>query len=316
MSGATDAPFRRQAARFGAQAVVSEMTASDQLLLSRPDIVRRTCRQEDGCPWVVQLAGRRPEDMAAAAAQLVSIGVDQIDINMGCPARKVTGGHSGSALMRDIALADEIILATIEGAKGVPVSLKMRLGWDEKSLNAPEIGYLAERHGVMMLTVHGRTRCQFYKGFADWTRIADTVNAVSIPVIANGDIVDVKSAKTALALSLADGVMVGRAALGCPWLPAQIAAGLEGSPFVEPTLETRYKSLRMQLSDSAEFYGEHLGIRITRKHISAAIAKAPLSLTSTERRQTQADLCRIDTLAALVPALQAVFLQDYGRRAA
>ncbi|MGB3625149.1 MAG: tRNA-dihydrouridine synthase family protein, partial [Henriciella sp.] len=184
MSGSTDAAFRRQAVRFGAEAVVSEMVAGEALSAARPDMVRRTCRHEGKGRWIVQLAARRPDDMRAGAALLAEAGVDQIDINMGCPSRQVTGGQSGSALMREPDLAIAIIEAALEGANGRPVSLKMRLGWNDQLRNAPEIARQAEKSGVCMITVHGRTRCQFYKGRADWGRISDTVAAVDLPVIA------------------------------------------------------------------------------------------------------------------------------------
>ncbi|MEM9667712.1 MAG: tRNA dihydrouridine synthase DusB [Pseudomonadota bacterium] len=316
MSGATDAPFRRQAVQFGADAVVSEMTASEQLVLARPDVVRRACRHDAGQPWIVQLAGRDPKHMEAGARLLAKAGVDQIDINMGCPARKVTGGLSGSALMQHPDLARDIIAATLNGAGDIPVSLKMRLGWDDNLLNAPAIASAAEELGVCLLTVHGRTRCQFYKGEADWGKIRDTVDAVSIPVIANGDIISVDDARVALEQSGADGVMVGRAAIGKPWLPAQIAAQLKGQSFPDPDLETRLQSLTAQLHDAAELYGERLGVRVTRKHISAAIAAAPLDISDDARRQTQSAICRIDGLDDVVIALDRLFRPQMTKKAA
>ena len=316
MSGATDAPFRRQVVRFGAHAVVSEMAASDQLIVGRPGVVRRTCRHEAGSPWIVQLVGRRPEDMEAGARLLAAAGVDQIDINMGCPSRQVTGGLSGSALMQHPELAKEIIAATLAGAGQTPVSLKMRLGWDDKTLNAPEIGHAAEQLGVVMLTVHGRTRCQFYKGSADWARISDTVDAVSIPVIANGDIATADQARMAMAQSGAAGVMIGRAAIGRPWLPAKLAAELGGNAYPAPTLAIRLQSLVDQVRDATEFYGDHIGVRVCRKHISAAIADAPLEIGQGDRRALQSRLCQINGAQDLETALKTVFQPHPARQAA
>ncbi len=222
MSGSTDAAFRRQVVRFGGPAVVSEMVAGEALRQARPDVVRRTCRHEGTGRWIVQLAARRPEDMRESARILADLGVDMIDINMGCPARQVTGGRSGSALMREPNLAERIMVAAREGAGDVPVSLKMRLGWDNNLLNAPELAARAEALGLVMVTVHGRTRCQFYKGQADWAAIAHTRAATRLPLIANGDITSAEDARAALARSGADGVMIGRAALGQPWLIALV----------------------------------------------------------------------------------------------
>ncbi len=310
MSGATDAAFRRQAVRFGAPAVVSEMVAGEALASARPDMVRRTLRHDGDAPWIVQLAARRPEDMRAGARLLDAAGVSVIDINMGCPARKVTGGQSGSALMREVGLAAQIIDAALEGAGDTPVTLKMRLGWDHDSLNAPEIGRMAERAGVRMLTVHGRTRCMFYNGQADWTQIRDTVEAVSLPVIANGDIGSPGDASQCLSLSRAHGVMVGRHAMGQPWLVGAIAAHLEGRSWAAPDIETQCESLCEQVADSAQLYGERLGVRIVRKHVAAAIDAAPLALAGPDRRQLRARLCRIALPGGLVAALRQVYARS------
>lgn len=308
MSGATDAPFRRQVVRFGTPFVVSEMTASEQLIASRPDVVRRAARHTGEGPWIVQLAGRTPEHMQAAAERLAEAGVDMIDINMGCPARKVTGGLSGSALMREPELAGDIIEATLKGAGSVPVSLKMRLGWDDESLNAPDLARRAEAAGIVRLTVHGRTRCQFYKGQADWGRIKDTVDAVTLPVLANGDISSIEDARQGLELSTACGVMIGRAAIGRPWLPAQIAAGLRSQPYQPPGPDLRFESLKDQIEEAAQFYGERLGVRICRKHISASVTDLPVEMSPRTRRHMQSELCQISEASVLISRLEALYL--------
>ena len=310
MSGSTDAAFRRQAVRFGADAVVSEMVAGDTLAAARPDMVRRTCRHEGKGRWIVQLAARKPEDMRAGAALVAKAGVDQVDINMGCPARQVTGGQSGSALMREPDLARSIIDAALEGAAGRPVSLKMRLGWDDGLLNAPEIARYAESVGLRMITVHGRTRCQFYKGTANWAAIRDTVDAVTVPVVANGDIDGPDSARAALRLSGADGVMVGRAAMGRPWVLGEIAADLRGQSFMEPNRETKLDSLVEQIEDSLSLYGVQLGAKIVRKHISASIDHLDTSWSEQERRETRSTVCQIEDPVTLISALRDIYLEE------
>ena len=308
MSGATDAPMRRQAVHFGAPAVVSEMVAGETLAQARPDVVRRTCRHEGAGHWIVQLAARRPEDMLFGAVLMAEAGVDVIDINMGCPSKQVTGGQSGSALMRDLPLAGEIIDAAIQGAAGRPVTLKMRLGWDDDNLNAPELAVMAQDRGVQMLTVHGRTRCQFYTGGANWAAVRATVDAVSLPVIVNGDISDTASAREALAQSGAYGVMLGRAAMGRPWLVGEVAAALEGRAWRRPALNEQLASLCEQITDAIDLYGPGLGVRMVRKHVSAAIDELEADLPAPERRQLRADLCRIGDAGELIAALRKVYL--------
>jgi nifR3 family TIM-barrel protein len=304
MSGATDAAFRRQALKFGAPAVVSEMVAGEMLLSGRRDVLRRAERHAGEGLWIVQLAGRRPEDMRESARMLAGEGVNVVDINMGCPSRQVTGGASGSALMRTPDLARAMIDATKEGAGDTPVTLKMRLGWDDDRLNAPDLARHAERAGLDMVTVHGRTRCQFYKGEADWGAIADTVAATALQVIANGDICSAEDAKTALAASGAHGVMIGRAAMGRPWLVAEIDAALRGERFRRPDFAARVESLCEQVEDSLSLYGGALGLRIVRKHVAASVDAEDALGTEEERRALRRRLCRLDSPADLLDGLR------------
>ncbi|NQY15215.1 MAG: tRNA-dihydrouridine synthase [Henriciella sp.] len=316
MSGSTDAAFRRQAVRYGAPIVVSEMVAGEALAAARPDVVRKTCRHEGKGLWVVQLAGRRPEDMRNGAEILVDAGVDVIDINMGCPSRQVTGGNSGSALMREPELALQIVEATLAGAGSTPVTLKMRLGWDHNWLNAPELARAAVDLGVLLITVQGRTRCQFYKGEADWPAIRNTVEALNVPVIANGDIQDVNSALRAQSDSTAYGVMIGRAAMGQPWLLGEIASHFEGVSFNTPTLDQQADGLCEQVEDSLSLYGASLGVRIVRKHIAAHVDKVDLPLSETDRRVQRGDLCRISDPKKLLNSIQALYAGETLRVAA
>jgi tRNA-dihydrouridine synthase B len=270
MSGVTDAPFRRLAARLGAGLVVSEMTASDDLVNGRP-MSRLRCEAAGIGPHVVQLAGCETRWMAEGARIAEAAGADIIDINMGCPARHVTGGQSGSALMRDLDHALKLIEATIAAVK-VPVTLKMRLGWDDRSINAPELARRAEAAGVRMITVHGRTRCQFYKGEADWRALRAVKDAVAIPLVVNGDITSFEDAIDALEKSGADAVMVGRGAQGRPWLPGQIGRRLEtGVAEAIPSLAEQLKHIRALYDEVCRHYGLRVGLRHARKHLGWAL---------------------------------------------
>ncbi len=280
MSGVTDAPFRRLAASLGAGLVVSEMTASDELVHGRP-MSQLRCEAAGIGPHIVQLAGCETHWMAEGARVAEAAGADVIDINMGCPARHVTGGQSGSALMRDLDHALKLIEATIAAVK-VPVTLKMRLGWDDRSRNAPELARRAESAGVQMITVHGRTRCQFYKGEADWGAVRAVRDAVSVPLVVNGDVTSFEKAVRALEISGADAVMIGRGAQGQPWLPGQIGRRLEtGKAESAPSLAEQLGHIRALYDEICDLYGLRIGLKHARKHvgwaleIAAACSRAP-----------------------------------------
>jgi nifR3 family TIM-barrel protein len=270
MSGVTDSPFRRLAAELGAGLVVSEMTASDELANGHR-MSRLRCEATGLGPHVVQLAGCEARWMAEGARIAEAGGADIIDINMGCPARHVTGGQSGSALMRDLDHALRLIEATIAAVK-VPVTLKMRLGWDDRTRNAPELARRAEAAGVQLITVHGRTRCQFYKGEADWDAVRAVREAIAVPLVVNGDITSFETAVAALEASGADAVMIGRGAQGQPWLPGQIGRRLQGGAIeAAPSLADQLAYVRMLYQGVCELYGLRIGLRHARKHLGWAL---------------------------------------------
>ncbi|MEO1196107.1 MAG: tRNA dihydrouridine synthase DusB [Pseudomonadota bacterium] len=288
MAGITDVPFRQIVAGFGAGLVVSEMVASQEMVQAKPGVRERAELGFGEAATAVQIAGRDAYWMGQAARMLEDNGARIIDINMGCPAKKVTGGASGSALMKapDHALS---LIEAVVNAVGVPVTLKMRLGWDDACLNAPVIARRAEAAGITMLTIHGRTRCQFYKGRADWVAIGEVVKAVDIPVLANGDITGAASARVALAASGAAGIMVGRGAQGAPWRLAEIAAELWGTPApVIPTGPDLAELICTHYAASLDFYGVALGARAIRKHLGWYLDEAGIDPAVKRRIQTAA----------------------------
>lgn len=267
MSGVSDLPFRRIVKKYGAGLVISEMIASRAMILETRQSLLKAKHDPEDSPRVVQLAGCEPEVMAEAARLNEDRGASVIDINMGCPVKKVTNGHAGSALMRDEKLAAAIIKATVD-AVSVPVTLKMRMGWNHENLNAPRLAKIAEDLGVKMVTVHGRTRCQLYNGTANWPFIKTVKENVSIPVIGNGDVKTVEDAARLLKESGADGVMVGRGTYGRPWFLKQVDHYLKtGEKLPDPSMAEKQAIIYEHMQDMADHYGEYTGVRMARKHM-------------------------------------------------